>query len=217
MHSLRHSHELSVSHYAKSAVLLLAMLLVGCATQRGPEIHVNSDPAVDFSKYATFGFPEQTGTDRGGYSTLVTDYFKSAVRDQMEARGYQYVDQNPDLLVNFYANVRERSEVRSSPGASAGYGYYGYRYGLYSAWPMYANDVDTVTYKVGTANIDIVDARQKQMIWEGVAEGRIREADMEQPREAIAAVVSQLFTHYPGRPGMVDNNMPASASGTTAQ
>lgn len=192
-------------HYARSAVLLLASLLVGCATQRGPEIRVNSDPSVDFSKYVTFGFPDQTGTDRGGYSTLVTDYFKAAVRDQMEARGYQYVEQNPDLLVNFYANVRERTQVRSSPRMSAGYGYYGYRYGLYSAWPMYANDVDTVTYKVGTANIDIVDARQKQMIWEGVAEGRIREADMERPREAIAAVVTQLFTRYPGRPGMVDN------------
>jgi hypothetical protein len=216
MHSIWRSEELSVSHYAKSAVLLLATLLVGCATQRGPEIRVNSDPSVDFSKYATFGFPEQTGTDRGGYSTLVTDYFKSAVRDQMEARGYQYVDQNPDLLVNFYANVRERSQVRSSPRMSAGYGYYGYRYGLYGAWPLYANDVDTVTYKFGTANIDIVDARQKQMIWEGVAEGRIREADMEQPREAIAAVVSQLFTRYPGRPGMVDNT-PASASDTSSQ
>ena len=206
-----------LSHYSGSVVLVLAALLVGCATQRGPDIRVNSDPSVDFSKYATFGFPEQTGTDRGGYSTLVTDYFKAAVRDQMEARGYQYVDQNPDLLVNFYANVRERTQVRSSPGPmSMGYGYYGYRYGLYGAWPLYANDVDTVTYKVGTANIDIVDARKKQMIWEGVAEGRIREADMEQPREAIAAVVTQLFTHYPGRPGMVDNR-PATASDTTTQ
>lgn len=216
MHSLRHSHELSLSHYAKSAVLLIAMLLVGCATQRSADIRVNSDPSVDFSKYATFSFPEQTGTDRGGYSTLVTDYFKAAVRDQMQARGYQYVDQNPDLLVNFYANVRERSQVRSTPQMSAGYGYYGYRYGLYGAWPLYENDVDTVTYKVGTANIDIVDARQKQMVWEGVAEGRIREADMENPREAIADIVAQLFTRYPGRPGMVDNTA-AATSDTSAQ
>ena len=193
--------------------LAVMALVAGCATQRGPDIRVNSDPSVDYSQYSTFGFPEQTGTDRGGYSTLVTDYFKAAVRDQMELRGYQYVDQNPDLIVNFYANVRERTQVRSSPRMSAGYGYYGYRYGLYSAWPMYANDVDTVTYKIGTANVDIVDAKQKQLIWEGVAEGRIRESDMEQPRESIAAVVTQLFTRYPGRPGMVDNtSKPASST-----
>jgi hypothetical protein len=82
-----------------TSLLFLLALLVGCASQRGPDIRVNSATTVDYSRYATFGFPEQTGTDRGGYSTLVTDYFKAAVRTQMEARGYQYVDENHDLLV----------------------------------------------------------------------------------------------------------------------
>ena len=49
-------------------------------------------PDVNFASYQTFGFPEQTETDRGGYSTLITSYFKQAVRQQMETRGYQYVD-----------------------------------------------------------------------------------------------------------------------------
>ncbi len=74
----------------------------------------------------TFGFPEQTGTDRGGYSTIVTDYFKAAVKQQMEMRGYRYVDENPSLLVNFYANVRERTEVRSRPGGSLGFCSHGF-------------------------------------------------------------------------------------------
>lgn len=42
--------------------------------------------------------------------------------------------------------------------------YYGYRYGLYSAWPLYDRDVETVAYPVGTANVDIVDAGKKQLI-----------------------------------------------------
>ena len=83
----------------------------------------------------------------------------------MEHRGYHFVDENPDLLVNFYAKVHERTETRPEPTFSTAYGYYGYRYGLYSAWPLYDNDVRTVTYPVGTANIDIVDAHKKQMIW----------------------------------------------------
>lgn len=185
------------------AWMAAALTLSGCATSRGPAIRVHHAPEVDFSAYSTFGFPEQTGTDRGGYSTLVTDYFKAAVREQMEKRGYQYVDENPDLLVNFYANVRERTQVRSRPYAA--YGYYGYRYGLYGAWPFYDRDLDVVTYPVGTANIDVVDARKKQMIWEGVAQGRIQQSDMDRPREAIAEVVAQLFTHFPGRAGRVDN------------
>ena len=181
-------------------------LLAGCASNPTPDIHVHSAPDANFSKYSTFGFPEQTGTDRGGYSTLVTGYFKAAVRNQMEQRGYHYVDENPDLLVNFYAKVHERTEVRPDPSFSAGYGYYGYRYGLYGAWPLYDSDVRTVTYPIGTANIDVVDARKKEMIWEGVAQGRLTDQDMNNPRDSIAQVVTQVFARFPGRPGIVENS-----------
>jgi hypothetical protein len=189
---------------ALCAVALAA--LAGCATTSGPDIHVNSAPDANFTSYGTFGFPDQTGTDRGGYSTLVTSYFKAAVRDQMEQRGYHYVDENPDLLVNFYAKVHERTEVRQDPSVSAAYGYYGYRYGLYSAWPLYDDSVRTVTYPVGTANIDVVDAHKKQMIWEGVAQGVVSDEDMDHPKESISRVVTQLFARYPGRAGIVENS-----------
>jgi hypothetical protein len=193
-----------LSRRAAAAGILLAMLCAGCATQKTADIRVDMAPGADPSAYSTFGFPEQTGTDRGGYSTLVTDYFKAAVKEQMEMRGYRYVDENPSLLVNFYANVRERTEVRSNPAGAAGFGYYGYRYGLYDPWPMYGRDVESVTYPIGTANIDIVDAQKRQLIWEGVAEGRLHQEDMDNPRDAISSAVSQLFTKFSGRARPVD-------------
>jgi hypothetical protein len=195
--------------HPRSSLALCAIalaVLAGCATTSGPDIRVNSAPDANFTSYSTFGFPDQTGTDRGGYSTLVTSYFKAAVRDQMEQRGYHYVDENPDLLVNFYAKVHERTEVRPDPSFSAAYGYYGYRYGLYSAWPFYDDSVRTVTYPVGTANVDVVDARKKQMIWEGVAQGVVSDEDMDHPKESISRVVTQLFARYPGRAGIVENS-----------
>jgi hypothetical protein len=197
---------MKLSRFSLAVCTVALAMLAGCATSRGPEIRVNQAPDANFTAYSTFGFPEQTGTDRGGYSTLVTSYFKAAVRDQMEQRGYHYVDENPDLLVNFYAKVHERTDVRRDPSFSAAYGYYGYRYGLYSAWPFYDDDVRTVTYPVGTANIDIVDAQKKQMIWEGVAQGVVSDEDMNHPQAAISRVVTQLFARYPGRAGMVENS-----------
>jgi hypothetical protein len=194
----------SRSSLALYAVALAA--LAGCATPRTPDIRVNQAPDANFTSYNTFGFPDQTGTDRGGYSTLVTSYFKQAVREQMEQRGYHYVDENPDLLVNFYAKVHEHTEVRSDPSFSAAYGYYGYRYGLYSAWPLYDDNVRTVTYPVGTANIDVVDAHRKQMIWEGVAQGYVSDEAMDHPQESISRVVTQLFARYPGRAGIVEKS-----------
>jgi hypothetical protein len=185
---------------ATSLTMMLALFAAGCASTRAPDTRVDYDKAADFSVYRTFGFPAETGTDRGGYSTLVTSYFKGAMTNAMEARGYKYTEEKPDLLVNFFMNTQERTEIRSTRPAS-GYGYYGYRYGLYSAWPMYEDD-RTVTYKVGTINVDIVDAEKKQLIWEGVSEGRVSKESMENPKVTINAVVAELMRQYPGKPNM---------------
>lgn len=187
---------------ARAVVALAgALLMAGCATTSAPNSRIDYDKKADFSVYRTFGFPKETGTDRGGYSTLVTSYFKSAVSTAMEARGYKYSEDHPDLLVNFYMNTRERTETRSQPNATLGYGYYGYRYGLYNAWPMYDED-RTVTYKVGTINLDIVDAEKKQLVWEGISEGRVSEEAMANPKVTVNAVVTELMRQYPGRPNM---------------
>ena len=186
---------------AATLTLATALLSAGCATTRGPATRIDYDKSADFSVYRTYGFPKETGTDRGGYSTLVTSYLKSSVSAQMDARGYKYSEERPDLLVNFFTNTRERTEVRPNPRASLGYGYYGYRRGLYNAWPMY-DDNRTVTYKVGTLNIDIVDAEKKQLVWEGIAEGRVSDEEMANPKVTINAVVTELMRQYPGRPNM---------------
>jgi hypothetical protein len=177
--------------------LCAAVLLAGCASNRAPATRIDYDKAVDFSVYRTFGFPKETGTDRGGYSTLVTSYFKNSITTAMEARGYKYAAENPDLLVNFFMNTRERTELR--PGMDRGY--YDYRYGLYSPWPRYDDD-RTVTYKIGTINVDIVDAEKKQLIWEGVSEGVVTDEMAANPKVTVNAVVTELMRQYPGRPNM---------------
>lgn len=177
---------------------LVIVLLAGCAAV-GPKIRIDFDRTADFSAYRSYGFPAELGTDRGGYSTLITNYFKQAVDREMQQRGYTYSGTDPDLLVNFFARVRDVTDVRAQPVVWLGSGYYGYRYGLYGAWPLYADGVSTVHYKVGTANIDVVDAKRRQLIWEGVAEGKLTQEAMRDPQTAIADVVAELFRRYPGR------------------
>jgi hypothetical protein len=179
-----------------TVVALLVAMLAGCATTDAPDMRVDYDRKADFSVYRTFGFPKETGTDRGGYSTLVTSYFKNSVTTAMEARGYKYSAENPDLLVNFYMNTRDRTESRPTPA-----GYYRYRDGLYGGWPMYPDD-RTVTYQIGTINLDIVDAAKKQLIWEGVSEGVVNEESLANPKVKVNAVVTELMRRYPGKPNM---------------
>ena len=181
-----------------AVLVAAAAMLSGCAATR-PDIRTDYDRSADFDSFESYGFVDELGTDRAGYSTLITTHFKQAVEKEMSSRGYRYAEGNPDLLVNFFANVRYVTSVRPRTNVWLGYGYYGYRYGMYSAWPLYADGMDTVQYRVGTANIDIVDAERNQLIWEGVAEGRLTREVMENPQPAIESVVAELFSRFPGR------------------
>jgi Domain of unknown function (DUF4136) len=167
------------------------------ACESGPTIRANTDPAANLSSYKSYTFAAKTGTDRAEYSTPITSYFKEAIRREMDSRGYKFVEGGQaDLLVNFNANARENVDVRSTPGPT--YGYYGYRGGMYGGM-AYAPQVDTVRYRVGTANIDVVDMQRKQLVWEGIAEARITDKMMKDPRTAIGTVVAEMFTKFPGR------------------
>ena len=175
------------------------LMLTACAS--GPDLRTDRDPNADFSRYQTYGFAEELGTDRAGYSSLISTYFKAATGREMEALGYRYVEDSPDLIVNFFASSEEHEDVRTRPSARLGVGYYEYRYGLYSAWPVYEQEVETVRYRTGTATIDVVDAERRQLVWEGVAEGRLTKKVLENPRPAIEEVVRELFLEYPARAG----------------
>lgn len=181
------------------ALTLLLAALAGCAT--GPRIYTHVMPEADFDGYRTFGWPEEVGTDRGGYETHITQYFKAAARREMEALGYRYTDEDPDLLVNFFTHVetREHTYTRTSVSPWMSAGYYSYRYHLYTAWPVYYTEVDTLHYQVGTANIDLIDARTHRMIWEGRAEGELTERALEDPETAIRNVVAKIFERFPTR------------------
>ncbi len=183
------------------AGLAAAALIAGCAS--GPTIRSNVDPGANLSSYKTYMFAEKVGTDRPGYATPISAYFKEAIRREMDARGYQYVENGPaELLVNFNANAKENVDVRTTPGSTYGYGYgyYGYRGGLYGA-AAFPPEVQTVRYKTGTANVDVVDLSRKQVVWEGIAEARLTDKMMNDPRTAISSVIAEMFAQFPGRAG----------------
>lgn len=191
------------------AVAATGLVLAACSS--GPTIRANTAPGANLQAYKTYTFAHPLGTDRNGVETPLSGYFKEATRREMDARGYQFVESgDADLMVNFGANAREQTDVRSTPAPTYGYGYYGYRAGAYGSW-YGGTEVDTVHYKVGTANIDVVDARKKQLVWEGLAEGKLSDKVMKDPRGAVNLVVTEIFKQFPGNAGGA-----APATGTSS-
>ncbi len=171
---------------------LAALLLAGCET--GPQVRSVTEPGANLAAYRTYTFAAQPGTNRGGNVTPLTTFFETAIAREMSARGYQQVDSGGDLLVNFNARVSEKADVQSTPGPMYGYGYYGYRGGMYMG-----PEVQTVRYKVGTANIDVVDAKRRVVVWEGIAEHELSDEMMRNPQPAIDNTVAKMFAQFPGR------------------
>jgi Domain of unknown function (DUF4136) len=172
------------------------MLLSACTS--GPEVHAQTDRSADFSQYRTFAFVSPLGTDRDGYQSIVSQNLKAATQRELEARGLRLDSNNPQLLINFNASLDDKLRVTSVPMAGYGMGgYYGYRYGMYSAWPMYNDATIVHQYTEGTLNIDVVDAARKQMVWESVVTDSVTDQDLDNMEASMNAAVAAAFTKYP--------------------
>lgn len=166
-----------------TALCIAATLATGCASR--PDIRLDKNPSLAMNHYQTFSFFEPLSTDKSLYTTIISGRLKNAARQELERRNYVYDEESPDLKVNFSLNVVDRQEVRSCMRG----GPVAFRLGV--------NDIETVDYRQGTLALDLVDARKKELVWQGIAEGRIDRKSVENPGPAVDAVVSDLFDGFP--------------------
>ena len=181
------------------AAAMLVVFASGCSSQS--KLRSAYDDSVDFSQYNTYNYIEGAGPDSDGYQSLFSQYMVTAIDKEMQARGYTLSD-NPDLLVNFNANLQDKTKVTTSPSMYSG-GYYGYRRGYYDPWVGYGYGTETHVsqYTEGTFNIDLVDPKLKRLVWEAVGVGRITDDTFENLQQKVAEGVPRYFELYPFRAG----------------
>jgi len=172
-----------------------AVFMAGCATT--PNTFANADPSADFTSYKTYGFFDHLATDKEHYESMESNFLKVAVAQQFDRRGLTY-HENPDLLVNFYINTKEKIRTRSVPTMGA---YYGFRDPFYDTWGGYGGFETRVDqYTEGTLNIDVVDARRKKLVWEGAVAGRVTDDAIRNLEKTIDGAVAEIMKNYPIQP-----------------
>lgn len=170
---------------------LVLILALSAACETGPKIRSNADPGADFSHYKTFEFLAGSESGKPGYQSFGAQYLTTAISRELEARGLSHRE-NGDLLVNFHVQKKDKVEVSQAPA-----GYYGYRGGMYG-WGASVNTSTFVdSYTEGTLNVDVVDRAKHQLLWEGIAVGRITEKTQNNLQATIDAVVKQVFERFP--------------------
>lgn len=181
-----------------AAVALAALLLTACAT--GPRVSIDADPQADFSRYRSFAFFEPLALETRGYSTLLSERLRDETRRQMEVRGFVYDAAEPDLRVNINAFVEEKTDIVAVPAVDWGW-YYSYRARAYVAVPIHGYRAQAMRFREGTVNVDLVDARAKRLVWEGVAVGSAAGRNPAERRERAVASVVKIFEAFPHRAG----------------
>ena len=179
-----------------AVILLFIAGIAGCSS--GGKLRSDYDRGADFGSYQTWNFIEDAGPDYAGYESLFTQYMLEAITIEMDNRGYTKSD-NPDLLVNFNAYVQDKTKVTTTSAPPPMGGYYGYRGGYYGAWGGYGYGTQTHVsqYTEGTFNIDLIDAKQHQLVWEAVGVGRITDKVRNNLRQTVMDGVPNFFALYP--------------------
>jgi len=180
-------------HLFTACALLGVLLTTGCAS--GPTIRSNAYPSADFSRFTTFAFAEPLSTDRAGYQSLISKQLVASAERELVARGLRRTDTNPDLLVNFNADLDQRLRVTQTPSTFRGRRFNDHRRGFYSAWPSYQTEIRQ--YTKGTIGIDVVDAARRQLLWEGFAIGRVTRSTMDGIGPVLDSAVTDIFREFP--------------------
>jgi hypothetical protein len=124
---------------------------------------VDFDPKANFSKYKTFAYV-------GGVENLlmfevnpglVSERVHRSVNRELTQKGLRevQVNQNPDLLVRFWANPSSQVNVATMGDWGA------YRPYIDSYWARTYEEVSASSRKEGALLIDLVDPKSKTLVW----------------------------------------------------
>ncbi|MGN6194235.1 MAG: DUF4136 domain-containing protein [Ginsengibacter sp.] len=182
----------------KKTFLFLACCMLYVASEAQVKVGADKNFTKSLNDYTTYAWStsiDQIPSDQifiapnGVYvfnNESVRSKIKDAIEFELSAKGYQKVQNNPDILVIF--SVTER------PGKLRTYnGYEMIDNGLDSV--RTPNDVEVTDIDAGTLIINLIDAKTGVVAWQGYASGILKPDminDNMKVREAVASIFSKF-------------------------
>lgn len=153
--------------------LLLLLFLSSCTSVR---VLSDYDRAADFNEFKSYAF-YKTGIDKAQISDLDKKRILRAIETEMGSRGFVKSD-SPDILVSIFTKESEQVDVYNN---NFGWG---------------GNAVSTRTE--GSLYIDLIDAKKKELIWQGKGVGTLgNNKNIEKKEARIQQFVSEILEEYP--------------------
>jgi hypothetical protein len=150
-------------------------------------VNMDYDKKANFENYKTYAY-NKISVDKLEISDLDKKRILYALDAAMPTKGFSK-SENPDVLINIFTKERERVNVYNNMGWGPGWGW-----GM--GWGMGMGFTQTTTTPEGTLYIDIVDAKTKELVWQGIGTGYLT-TNFEKKDERIAEFVSKILEKYP--------------------
>jgi len=164
---------------------LLLFVLGACSSVR---VASDFDNNVDFTQFKTYAF-YKNGIDKVEISDLDKKRILRSIDETMAAKGFSK-SETPDLLVNIFTKAREQVNVNQF---NAGWGYgWGWGWNPY----LWGGNTNVYTTTEGTLYIDLIDAKKKEMIWQGEGAGVLTQNSGNKD-ERIKEFVTKILEQYP--------------------
>ncbi|QZK91178.1 DUF4136 domain-containing protein [Flavobacterium sp. CHNK8] len=166
--------------------VLLLFVFASCSSVR---VYSDFDKKVDFTPYKTYAF-HKNGIDKVEISQLDKKRILNAIDRELSAKGMTK-SEDPDLLVNIFTKERERVDVNQF---NSGWGY-GWGWG-WSPFMWGGQNTIASTSTEGTLFIDLIDAKKKELIWQGEGVGNLTQ-NRRDKEDRINEFVTKILEQFP--------------------
>ncbi|MDO4727909.1 MAG: DUF4136 domain-containing protein [Bacteroidota bacterium] len=168
-------------------LLIIGITAVFIASCSSVKVVSDYDKSLDYTKYNTYAFFTD-GINKVEIHDLDKKRILKAIERELQAKGMQS-SSNPDVMINFSTKSTERVDVHNY---GWGWGWYPWYWGGGANYGVYRS-------VEGVLCINIIDARKKELIWQGIGEGGLSK-DIERKEERINQFVHEILSKYPPQP-----------------
>ncbi len=176
-------------------LLISALIMVSCSTV---SVNYDYDQEADFATIETFAWRQANAKDDAlEANPLLKKRVLTSIEKHLVAKGYKKATATePDIYVVAHAGIQEKMRVTNWGGAG---GYYASpMYGPWWGTDGYHNRIDVNYYTEGTLIIDIVTAKDNELIWRGAGTGLVKNyKNQEKMQKNIDTYVADILNHFP--------------------
>jgi hypothetical protein len=175
-----------------AALLALGTLVASPAFAQKPNIQW--DKAYDFSKVKTFMWQPPSAPSLEDENPFMHKFVVSSIEMELQKVGFMETTENPDVYVTYHGSINTEISYRSTSFGfsvgSYGMGPWGGMSGV-AAGPTHTNTQEIETKK-GTLVVDIVDAKEKELVWRGTSSGILISDSQEKTEKAVGNAIKDM-------------------------